>query len=1718
MIPDPTPRDVLLARLLHAYRAIGDYEGAEPSSLNFDSLARQAGRALRGLNEAATLLDPSDPEQVRATAYGIPEWLTTGLHSVEAAIDLLTSPRGRGIFECRVNGRRGFDEDDFLQLGATWERLAAIQDQRLRLLPRPLGEPGHSFTELAQGLIASVSAPSLAAASSNSRPGTLRDVIARALVQPGGLGPVERELAARLLRVDVPLVHGEGRGVVLGLDVVLSRAGDERVHTRPVDRLLGSVKATFTQGVREGHVAALRLLERLGVAQERRHGATHLEFSIRGLEPDDMPVVERSAGLPVALHVLAAVLDLEPPAWTATGCLSETGELEDMEAHVAPKAAAVLKDGFRPGLAVRAPALDGMGGIKQLAGETLAHAAEQLWGDVWVDAMEAVAAAQRVRARQMLLDAGCSVALGMQPDERALLDDDGTVIGVQSRQHDTVLGMLEENPDTPVVLGGPPGAGKSWTVRSVVAELERDGWQAIVFRFRNGRLPGSELNLLVTAGLMAVGLDHADRVLIVLEDLEPYRGSNDLDHLLPDLLQACGHPVLAVTRAVVAVEESWIWDEVPVIRFSVNYASMVETAERLVAAFPRQLGGAAGIEGLAARASGGDLWWLVRVLAFIHRHPGGFLESGDLRTAFLEERTAGFDSAARRAAQLLAACSEIGLASPERYLDGSVSEELRMSVEQRGQVGAVRVPSKQRAAWILPSPEARFSLLRLDVHGAMTVRDGLQTGLDWMLARLLDEDLSGALELLQRAGVVFDGEVQAALLLHLNVTLVQRLCQYGTPVQLALALLRFPGGLERSQRALLVKQLRKLLILHGWSGVKVAGAISCLRALRGMDTLGESGADDPDEDDPSLVMSELIERLEADLAGMLEHASPGDALGLLREVHELRWYEHTANLLRELCAHALDGARAGDSMDIGTALELRDQARKIDSATGRAPNRRTLQEELVDSDGARRLLRSAVLAEEDAFTYLAQLVLRDVFAPATADLDPAELETQLRMRIPRTSAPRLTHGLRLIRGHSRHLGARFRSCDLLGSFDTVVERSAPLPLAHLIDVVRSIHPKLATRLLLQPDGVPRPDVLATFARRINQVNDIRTANHVLATCSIIDEEFGGNADGFAQLLAHELRLLFLDLPNEWRPSVVFNLVRGLIRARCEQAQLEELRTVLLGLIKQGFTSIAARAHAPLLALTLAEDEALGPTFIAELRIISSSVAERRMHSADTPEALAQYHRFALAVYPELCGRFAANWKGLTRRIVGRLRDPRTLSVLQALVAVGQTLSYGGERTAGQKLVELVEPDAAGWGRKLARIRKPGDLTQALNLLGDLDQRMAVEALEQFGRAGSPGVLVDRVAGPSVEPELGIELLATIHHVHPSLADDIAQRMTSKKGWQYRRRALVALENPSEQGQTLRRFAQLGLQLDGSNRRAIRAQWLDLAPYMRSPRSIGDLLSGLLPLDPDTAWSLTNRLDHARIAARIRRGRRGDAATLPGLLSALARVGREEIAAQLAVCGLEKRPARIDLKTAERLLGVVLLAAPESARAYAGWLQSALVAEFARSLLLDPTAHLWSGGWLARRLRLAGVEVPDVEPVDLPVEQDQIARLWALAWLPSTPSRRQEIQRLLDAAEQEAVPTRSSVAAALLIVAAHNRRAAALLGEEPDRWDHAFHVTPEWLTELVAEAQNDLTLRSWLAARRDDLLNIARRPQAAGDVHAAKLEEAAASLVPGGAIP
>ncbi|MCV7423952.1 hypothetical protein H7K45_25700 [Mycobacterium yunnanensis] len=1678
-----TPRDHLLEALIRWHLAASEFESER---LQFSSVSGKTAAAvaegLKVMVQAGEMVRSDDAEVARAVGYGIPNWLipndASGGHG---PLDLATGVGSDALWAAEGDGGAPILGEDDLELAiALVEALSQTSSTTLLENAARLGPD--DYDNLARAL---VHRGAELTASTGALRGDVRSELKDVLSHSGELTVYERELASRLFRVDVPTLFDGRYGLVTGLSVTLGQASGVRSECIHDDVDQPKLHKVFRDAITEGHYAALMLLRNLGVETSRVDLVSRLEYRIVGTAalPD---LDQRSVGLPIALYVLERALGLPPLDCAVTGALSREGRIEEMDANSTRlKLAAVRADGFRQRLAARTSIPAGEVGFWQIAATTLRGAAAALWREDWL-------AVEVTGARGQLESIGVTVSDGYDPDPFALIDDDGVRIGVRSAYHDEVMDFLTSYPSMPMILGGPPGVGKSWTARSVANAMSERGHAVRLVRFEDGTLPEKSALLRIMGLVLTVlPIEPNQPWLLIAEGIDASEEDADLAESIVGVAEL-GCSVLVLNTTKRASTKRLNQQSIQVLRFRYDYKTMEGLVDRLIEEFPIRFSKAKGYAGILARACAGDLWWMIRLLDFVCQS-GPFGDPDSLKAAFLEMRGDGLDDAAMQAAKALAAYSAIGVAAPTIDL-------LPLTENQLRRLGAREVAESR---WLLPSPAAMASLL----NERRSWADQVFEALNGPLARLLrEEDVESILTMLRGTALINDAEILDKLVRTNRERLLQVMCAGDVATQkLARALSLMSAPLHQVDRGRLALQIFTRLNGYGWRGLTVAGATSVVQLLDKNDNFVVHDVDEPDAH-----WQRAFRRLEDDISTVAHGASPSHAMGLIRALDRTGRWDLTKKIITHLCRVSLRESRGDSGDDRFAALSIIELTRRMDRRRG--PGDDPLESVVVSSKSFRTLVKTAP-SGGDAYDFLAHLALTT--AIGEGEITPKEVELQLAHRIPRTHAMRLASGLMLLRKHAPSRMRDVRRADIGSAIEGIVPATPPIAMGHLIHTLNKLSPRLAIALHYDATGAPKIEVLNRFVTAL-ATGDHRSAGILLQACANLDIEFNAGGDRFSVALANRLAPLWDTLHTEPRTSVVENVLRALALADLDNFHLVRIAGPLLDKIVEQFKSNFADAGIARLAWLLCEDDNLGETFVEMMsgRIRAGDIDERelstRMRAVNEPNAMAAYQRLATAVAPELCVSFSKDFAKV-RLGAGTSRSWSVVDLLEAVQACTATLGYGGHATPGPKLLRRVAPNGREWGSRLGQAKRAEELSQAIDIFRKIDPVLAEAALNNLhaARDGTQAAhaIVRMINDRSASHAYGLQLLASVSKANPRLSAAVVDRLNKQPVWTNRRWWLVDSDHPVEQGETLRNLAVVGMHLTRKDEDLLRNAWTSppgasVISMMRSPWSVHKLLFGLQALKPRLAAEFATHLDGPGLVRRLRNGWARDAPAIAPLLIALDQAGRDDIATDIAVMLCEQDPPRLSPWQAGRLVSVMRHLDASKGRLMAdSYIDRGPIALVTRGRLTQPNEYLLGIGWLAWQLRKSGCAVPTIELSEPRVAENPIARLWAEVATGAV-SRNDAVERVVRLSTLLA-PFSSWTGAACLLLGSTLGVTDQLVEVEFD-FERAFASNSEWLVEILDAARRDHVLDEFVEENIESVERAARSILSTSTLHPVEL--------------
>jgi hypothetical protein len=1738
--PESCVRDVLLGRLLAVTETLDLLEGRGPREPTEEDIRRAAW-------VFSDVLFRIEPDAI-GSLYGIPAFLAGSERGIELLEERLTDPDGDGVPEAwsavldRL-GARGSRE------GVIATRLSRL-DEVLKLAVQP---PSAEFRRrydrhrradeaalAAAGRSEAGRVTDLAEARRGGQSGSATielEPIASAPLAADAPDELTRAVVSRLRRVDF-VVYDEcwEAGVVLGLDVGFT-AGDHRAPAMECAPVAGralleldgvwcdesgskdpearstGMTDTFADGLRDAHRAALGVLERVGVRPEALDGLANMHVRVVGLHPP-VRVRDRSAGLPLALHILSAYAGLPRPRAVATGCLDARGGLGSIDdTAIAAKTRAVRDEGVRDGCIVGATGdLDDSGwppDARRLGAKDLGEAAAEIWGDGWETFSHSVALRR--------LDDRPDVSVGPEGfDVAPVTLEDGTELVVPTEQETHLLEEFQRGHPKVAILGGPPQSGKSWVGRALARRLTADGWEVICMRPAGGELPAGE-RLVEQLGPVVASGPAGKRTLLILDGLVSTEESNRLEELVV-VRDELAVSVLALARYESSAAADWSGDEVLTIASVAGRGAVTEFAEEAVSRHPEALAAARPAVGVAVKAAQGDIWLLLETLRMMARDS----ESSDagtgtgIRAAFLRSRVQGLSEPAREQLAELAAASYVGVPTPPEVVELLSEDVLR-------RLGARRT----RDGWLLRSKfVARALVLREDAggHGAPGGTSGLDREVSVLLQRHLvratrspgkraDRDVVALFE-----GAARQSDELFGRLLRGGHRQVAGWAGGADARALARVLRRTGYRLDRAEAGDLAQQLADALLSQLPGPYNARDLALCVRTL----VRYRHHLDAPREDAPPLA-DELLEQISQTLPQVLAaRALPLDRIYLLRQLHRLQSDDDDIPLIvRENLEAFFGGLRPTRAADYRAAAEGIELARRIarreppaddpDPAEPAEQNEEkgsvrvyTAGPDGVSASGGARdnlgitalaPIRALLDAEErpgdDASLRLARLALRLVADEEARDNRTIIDETAqgLRTSARRTPMRELSASLATLASHNRGLGAGLLSrADLGTALATKMATGGAGEAAVMLGTLARVHNRTA-RDMLYDGAEPRMVPLTRIAEKARLLGDAKGAGMLLKEAADIDDLYGSVLNGFAHRFAERLGPAFTQhvLEVDPRPSVIYHLVRGLVASGA--SYLEVVRDHALHQISASI-SHHARAWAPKLALLLGGEDALGEDFLVDLAgVLDTTTLGRRLILIDDTEALAEFHRLAAVTHPELAGSFATRYeRQWVRRLAAAARRPELTA--RALAAVSATLLRAGVEDPGATLVRDFEREGDPFSARLLRARYPGDAAETLRILRKLDPEAARRTVEPV----HDGELAERVRRALPDPAIAMELLDAIEDAAPGCGEAILDRLRGGRSWRPFVENVAHIQDPRKQAEVYIRLARLGYIPSDHHVRHVTRNMSELFGDLRSPQVVGAVIRMLAAWDAGLGYvrRIAGRLPRAGLEGRLAAGARPDIRAAAPLVGTLVAVGEEEAAAEVArgLGHVDRLGERLDPSELQALIRAVAPVQPD----LAGPLCDAALVRLDRAarhgIVLDTAQH-WRGiGWLAQRLsaRDRAAPAPSEEPATLPAA-DPVTTAWGLVWLEGNEWSDARLHAALDTLAS-GVPRGPWAAAATLC-------AASVAGRVDDVLEHAtvaraLRASPLAVGVLLERARADARLRDALLGCEPELAGLRRR--------------------------
>jgi hypothetical protein len=1693
-----TERDNLLGALLAleaAQRQLGSDEPGTTPSVQADVLAR----VLRRLQRASRVL-----ERYPELGYGLPEWSAEVVGDLRNAL-ALDEPGPWGIALALL-----MERDD---------RTREEELDELEILEIALGERT-SVPDQVRAALSLQSSDQLAAATR----------AARAATGPLFDDPVEEEADWRHRRTDVVVYrHKNSRGAVIGLALGFGKDVTEPLFSESTglssDHTAEALDESFRRGVAEGHSAALELITDLGLAENiieelRRCPRVRLPGA---LEP--FRILDRSAGLPIALATLreASALtgdDLGPPQYLASGAFShrrdgaDTWVLDAMGDEIADgKLRAASREGPWSGLIAPSSGVEGVMPVR-----TLTEAAQRAWGRRWTMWIAA-------RADEALTLKDYRIARGPQGLTRSS-DDVNEVTEVKTDVTKSLKRLVMEARDVFAgILGGPPNSGKSTIARQLASELLQHGWQTLWL--------APPTDAILTADDLAGDLRLALRpmsgqVLVILEDLERRivdRGA--LDDLLLVLVDELSVPVLAIARYHGQQGPQWRAEGVVSRRSISGDTDVRDFAGQLLRSNP-DLEPARPWVTMALSAAAGDLWLLVEFLRWAADNGGDSEPNDDVLTKrFLALRVGPLDGDKRSEARRIAALSLVRVHQPViEHLTAREMADLGGRLEAAGWL----ITSRWMARQIVRAPRAPTGAplpsTELEPTLAGLLRDEFLPMVEGRPSRSADTRVGAILAGAERYSSSLGG-----LLVQQDEGRLVGWSATAHPTTVATFLNRDAYLLRSDSRRTMARNLCQ--------GVLMPKEPVTLRELAAVLWVLARFADYLD-DQPD----DLLGRLEQVLVSLVPRvlsdepvALPAHRSRLLSAILRFRFHERTRlirpnvtgffrGLERDRAAH-LRLARAM----VELLLEQRETWHDDDSLSYMMdPSEENEGDELgsrFSGDPERMLLDTSPELREMLIepapnasigVWLGWLSLcnglrhsphSDWGRPDWNELvDTVAGAVQGGMASATIDA--LWRSLAHLMSYDRGLAVRLLNRADLGP--SLVDKFASSGTfgqrARLLSTLANLH-ALTARQLLYDGGVPRANLARRFAGQARTVDDVRGVGLLLKATADVDDTFGSARDGFAHQFAEEIggRYLQANLRHDERTALMFHLVEGLSRAHA--GYIDDALDVAADRISRTIRR-TPRGWAPRLALALAQQEGSGANFLARLRSgldVDVRVGwsphpnhplRYRLRATTDPQALLHFHRLAGALDPPGAPFARAFLDDHAELWAPELvRSGRPDIVANAAAAVTGTLQRAGESRSATLVLAALESAGWNWFEECSRAREGSWAVQALDHLRAMDPSAAQSVMEQLVVTKSTPLspLARRVFDAAREnPHTAASIIGAVTRTAPASAAPLLDQLrTKRRAWRRLEDDLRYVQDPTTQARAFRWLGLAGWEPDAATvDRVWNQRWATGFRWLRNPHAITHLL-WLFAAWPHGASLIGTAIAEVRrdaLGPRLREGARGDLEALPRLLGALRLGGNPELASVLLSDALQPAEfaARVPLRESNGLLREVRalhdLAASDELTAA---LRLRLEREIAMPVVVDPASHWMSIGTLAQRLgwdALQELNVGDAAPGTL---QPTLVgpTIWGLGWLPPCPWRDEHLAQALALARNSVGLSRPwAVSAALTVLSAHGRLAEVM--DWDVEWVRATRAHPWILAPLLHQATVDLELARFLEPHSDSI--------------------------------
>ncbi|MBT2425836.1 hypothetical protein J7F02_09140 [Streptomyces sp. ISL-112] len=1243
------------------------------------------------------------------------------------------------------------------------------------------------------------------------------------------------------------------------------------------------------------------------------------------------------------------------------------------------------------------------------------------------------------------------------------------------------------------VVGGTTRSGKTTIARLTAEKLRRQGWQVQAIRSRHGELP--DRDPLLEACHHATALlnhDGSRPFLLILDGFLPLQsGNNAVGALLPMVSESVRASVLAVLEYDLSAATEWKTENIDIVPALVGKPRLKNFVERASSAHPGILDRRSGLAEVEREGGTRDVGVLIRKMS-----SGG----GDdpLLACFDRLGLRQMDAVARTAAVSL-----IHMGVPEESLT-------ELTDDEREALGIESLPGQDLARMASAEDSERVLRRVLQIEEDPDVPDLVPlAGEGRVRAKVVDLVLPGVEKAMRDTprevppwllgARLYRAWVAAELVDRTRADALDHWLWGAQAAELARCLTVLGSSLDERTTGDFVLQFTNRLG-EDPSPLRLHDLKNVVRGIRHAMSTGAL--------DFNMVASWLHVQVNAAISS--GEGTAQERLDLLSLIEWFQSAELNEIIVKRVAEVVTDlrPTRAADYFLVLQALRLQrrlwrrvaeDTDVHYEDAAGYHP---------VDQEPGPELLIEYRAKAEDGFAVilagmmLRRQVERTEWAKMIDEyqhlLQPALDHSSPRDVIVALQELRRTSGMHRNEIFKRAVDTRWDRGRYLDALRALLRRASPMEAVELLRVVQSLHAWCACLLLSTPaqgqrtaEPVSDKDFVRNLAKAVR--TDPRAAGMLLSVTYAVEDPYHQHGKTFAQRLGDAFgeQTVAEWLQTDPRPSVKYYVVKGLWEAQVwyRGACLE----LMVDIVTQALTT-SRRVWGPRLALRLGSDLELGAGFLESLRKkvgIDDLMAGMSIWSP--PEAQAEFHRLARALYPNAPRRYAQTFD--VRELAQRLANAPTVPAAEACREIARTLRHTGGISGAALLQKtgkaIGRPDV--WRDRLDSVRSGGEFTQLLRVLDRTDRGFAGRLLTSYGTDTMKSVhsekekesrLVWRTRSEMYNNPVGAAgLFAALEDI-AGLGEPIYQGLTGDAVlMKIFTEELQLLQDPSAQYMAALHLARIGV----GPRQALNADWTTMTFELKkliittvsSPRVIRDILRTMALWERRWALELVPKIDHAKLRRRLRLGVLADLEPAVGLAALLTilddNVGAPMVLDALKEVGWARVVEHVHLPLGVLLLRLAVRLQPQHAGAVASAVNDRIVSLLSREIVLDDRAVWLEVGHACQALNTAGFDLRNLAgpSVREPLIADAPAVARALSRLPATPWRKRHqtlaVDRLLSH------PPRSPQDVTLGLAGA---AAAGRLGELLERLGD--------LSRLSEAATRDLADLTEFAERQPDL--------------------------------